>query len=81
MRKKRTIVAAEEEQERMRRQNSQPKHSHFRQFISSVTSRSQSIDVSLRDLKSEVQEEFSACEVVSTSNGLGVLIYIQGGVK
>lgn len=55
VRKKRTILAAEEEQERMQRQASQAKQqSHFRQFISSVTSRSQSVDISLRDLKSEV---------------------------
>ena len=57
MRKKRTILAAEEEQGRMQRQASQTtQQSHFRQFISSVTSRSQSVDISLRDLKSEVAD-------------------------
>lgn len=68
MRKKRTIAAAEEEQERLRRQPSQFRHSHFRKFISSVTSRSQSADVSLRDLRSEVEDrDIVRCDNLTSS--------------
>ena len=54
MRKRRTIIAAEEEQAKVQKQDSLSQQSHFRQFMSSVTSRSQSIDISLNDLRSEV---------------------------